>query len=182
MSRIGELPVEIPQGVQVAVEGNNVSVKGPRGSISNEVHPDMIVRADDKRVIVERPGNDRLHRSLHGLTRSLIQNMVDGVTKGFEKTLVISGVGYRASKQGRKLVLSVGYSHPVEIEPKEGIEIDVPEPTRIVVRGVDKQLVGEVAAGIRAVRQAEPFLGKGIRYEDERVRRKPGKAGRIAEA
>lgn len=181
MSRIGKLPVEIPGGVQVSVEGNTVTVRGPKGSISKKMHPEMLIRVEDNTVVVERPSDDRLHRSLHGLTRSLIQNMVDGVTKGFEKTLVISGVGYRARKQGNKLVLSVGYSHPVEIEPEKGIEIDVPEPTRIVVRGVDKQLVGQVAASIRSVREPEPFLGKGIRYEDEHVRRKPGKAGRVAE-
>lgn len=177
MSRIGKLPVKIPQGVEVNVQGNTVMVKGPKGSISREFHRDMKIRREDSAIIVERPSDDNLHKALHGLTRSLINNMVNGVTAGYEKKLSLEGVGYRAAKQGNKLVLTVGYSHPVEIEPPKGIEFEVPAPNKISVKGVDKELVGLMAANIRKVREPEPYKGKGIRYEDEVVRRKVGKTG-----
>ncbi|HHW03519.1 MAG TPA: 50S ribosomal protein L6 [Thermoanaerobacterales bacterium] len=177
MSRIGKLPVKIPQGVEVKVQGNTVTVKGPKGSISREFHRDMKIRHEGSQIIVERPSDDNMHKALHGLTRSLISNMVDGVTAGYEKKLSLEGVGYRAAKQGSKLVLTVGYSHPVEIEPPKGIEFEVPAPNKISVKGVDKELVGLVAANIRKVREPEPYKGKGIRYENEVVRRKVGKTG-----
>ncbi|MCR4432175.1 MAG: 50S ribosomal protein L6 [Tepidanaerobacteraceae bacterium] len=177
MSRIGKLPVKIPQGVEVKVQGNTVAVKGPKGSISREFHKDMNIKCEDSQIIVERPSDDNMHRALHGLTRTLIHNMVNGVTVGYEKKLALEGVGYRAAKQGNKLVLTVGYSHPVEIEPPQGIEFEVPAPNRISVKGVDKELVGQIAANIRKVREPEPYKGKGIRYEDEVVRRKVGKTG-----
>ncbi|WP_027718581.1 50S ribosomal protein L6 [Desulfovirgula thermocuniculi] len=179
MSRIGKKPVELPQGVQVQIEGNTVRVKGPKGELAREFHQDMRIRLDEQgRLVVERPSDDRFHKSLHGLTRTLLANMVEGVTKGFSKTLELVGVGYRAAKQGNKLVLTVGYSHPVEIEPPPGLEIEVPAPNKIVVKGLDKEKVGALAAYIRAVREPEPYKGKGIRYEGEVIRRKAGKAGK----
>jgi len=171
------MPVAIPEGVQVTVENNKVTVKGPKGSLTREFHKDMIIRTEDSKVIVERPSDQKNHRSLHGLTRSLINNMITGVVGGFQKVLVLEGVGYRAALQGKKLVLTVGYSHPVEIEPPAGIEFEVPAPNRIIVKGIDKELVGQIAANIRAVREPEPYKGKGIRYENEVVRRKEGKTG-----
>ncbi|MCL6614699.1 MAG: 50S ribosomal protein L6 [Firmicutes bacterium] len=180
MSRIGRMPIEIPQGVEVRVEGNVVRVKGPKGELSQGFHPEMQVTVAEGRVVVSRPSDERFHRSLHGLTRTLIANMMEGVTKGYSRTLEIEGVGYRAAKSGEKLVLTVGYSHPVEIAPPPGIEFEVPSPTRIVVKGLDKQRVGEVAAMIRAVRKPEPYQGKGIRYENEKIRRKAGKTGKAA--
>lgn len=177
MSRIGRLPIPLPQGVEVEIDGTAVRVKGPKGLLERELHQDMSIRVEDGRIVVERPSDNKLHRSLHGLTRTLINNMVLGVTRGFEKTLELSGVGYRASKQGNKLVLAVGYSHPVEIVPPLGLEIDVPAPTKIIVKGTDKEKVGALAANIRAVREPEPYKGKGIKYEGERIRRKAGKAG-----
>ncbi|WP_422448622.1 50S ribosomal protein L6 [Thermoanaerobacterium sp. DL9XJH110] len=177
MSRIGKKPVKIPQGVEVKIEGNTVTVKGPKGSISRQFHREMKIKEEDDKIIVERPSDDNMHRALHGLTRTLISNMVKGVVEGFEKRLSMEGVGYRAAKQGSKLVLTVGYSHPVEIEPPKGIEFEVPAPNKIVVKGIDKELVGQVAANIRKVREPEPYKGKGIRYEDEVIRRKVGKAG-----
>ncbi len=179
MSRVGKAPITIPNGVDVKIKGNTVTVKGPKGELSQDFHPDMTVKIEDGKIVVQRPSDERQHRSLHGLTRSLIANMIEGVTKGFSKSLQLVGTGYRASLSGRKLVLSVGYSHPVEITPPEGIQIEVPNPTAIRVHGIDKQLVGEVAAKIRAVKKPEPYLGKGIRYEGERVRRKMGKAGKV---
>lgn len=179
MSRIGKMPIKIPQGVEVKVEDHTVTVKGPKGELTKEFHPDMYITVEGDVLKVKRPSDEKFHKSLHGLTRTLLANMVEGVTKGFEKKLEINGVGYRAAKQGNKLVLTIGYSHPVEIEPKPGIEIEVPAPTRITVKGIDKQLVGEVAADIRAVRKPEPYLGKGIRYEGEHIRRKAGKAGKV---
>lgn len=179
MSRIGKAPVEIPAGVEVQVEGNLVKVKGPKGELTRKMHEAMKITVGDGVVEVQRPDDSKLHRSLHGLTRTLIANMVEGVTKGFEKVLEIRGVGYRASLQGKKLVLAVGYSHPVEMTAPQGIEFQVPAPTRISVKGIDKELVGEVAANIRAVRKPEPYLGKGIMYEGERIRRKAGKAGKV---
>ncbi|HHU87705.1 MAG: 50S ribosomal protein L6 [Pelotomaculaceae bacterium] len=177
MSRIGKQPIPVPAGVEVQIEGSNVRVKGPKGQLEKNLHRDMIIKYEEGRLLVERPSENKLHRSLHGLTRTLLNNMVVGVTSGFQKNLELVGVGYRASKQGKKLVLAVGYSHPVEIEPEEGLEIEVPAPTKINVKGVDKEKVGALAAAIRAVREPEPYKGKGIRYEGEYIRRKAGKAG-----
>ncbi|MGE5599400.1 MAG: 50S ribosomal protein L6 [Bacteroidota bacterium] len=180
MSRIGRKPIEIPQGVEVAIDGSVVRVKGPKGELTQAVNPGMRVVLADGRVLVERPSDEKRHRSLHGLTRTLLANMVEGVTKGYSKGLEIEGVGYRAAKSGQKLVLTVGYSHPVEIDPGPGVEFEVPAPTRITVRGLDKQRVGEVAAQVRAVRPPEPYQGKGIHYEKEQIRRKAGKTGKAA--
>ncbi len=177
MSRIGKQPIPVPAGVEVQIEGSNVRVKGPKGQLEKNLHRDMIIKYEEGRLLVERPSENKLHRSLHGLTRTLLNNMVVGVTSGFQKNLELVGVGYRAFKQGKKLVLAVGYSHPVEIEPEEGLEIEVPAPTKINVKGVDKEKVGALAAAIRAVREPEPYKGKGIRYEGEYIRRKAGKAG-----
>src|SRR5919198_2614015 len=168
MSRIGKQPVEIPSGVEVAVDGSRVTVKGPRGTLEQSFHREIRVVKDDGAVRVERPDDEGFHRALHGLTRTLIANMVEGVTKGFEKRLEIVGVGYRAALRGKALELAVGFSHPVTVEAPEGIEFEVPAPNRIVVRGYDKQLVGQVAADIRKIRKPEPYKGKGIRYADER--------------
>lgn len=179
MSRIGRQPVKIPAGVEVAVEGSTVRVKGPKGELVQTFHPDMRIEKVDGAIVVRRPSDEKQHKALHGLTRALIANMVVGVTKGYEKALELRGVGYRAAKQGRTLVLTVGFSHPVEVEPLPGVEIDVPAPNRIVVRGIDKQAVGEMAARIRKVKPAEPYLGKGIAYEGEQIRRKAGKAGKV---
>jgi large subunit ribosomal protein L6 len=176
MSRIGRQPIEIPSGVDVDIaEDQVVTVKGPRGSLSTRVHPDMKVVRDDGSIRVERPSDEGPHRSLHGLTRTLIANMVEGVTKGYEKRLAIVGVGYRAAMKGKDLEIQVGYSHPVVVPAPEGIEFEVPTPTQIVVRGNDKQQVGEVAANIRKIRKPEPYKGKGIRYENEYVRKKAAK-------
>jgi large subunit ribosomal protein L6 len=182
MSRIGKQPIEIPGGVTVDVSGETVSVKGPNGALSQRVSPDMRVTVADGEVRVERPSDQREHRALHGLTRSLIANMVEGVTKGFEKRLEIQGVGYRAALSGKDIELQVGFSHPVAFPAPEGIEFEVPAPTRITVRGIDKQLVGETAARIRRIRKPEPYKGKGIRYEGEYVRKKAGKAAKTAVA
>jgi large subunit ribosomal protein L6 len=180
MSRIGKQPIRVPDGVQVELQGTRVSVTGPRGSLHQDVHPRMKVTVDDGIVTVERRSEERLDKSLHGLTRTLIANMVAGVTEGFEKRLEIQGVGYRAALQGKDLELQVGYSHPVRFPAPEGIEFEVPAANRIVVRGNDKQQVGEVAANIRKVRKPEPYKGKGIRYEGEYVRKKAGKAAKGA--
>jgi large subunit ribosomal protein L6 len=177
MSRIGRQPVAVPAGVEVSIEGNTVRVKGPKGQLTREFPSGVVISMVDGTLRVERSSDDKLHRSLHGLTRTLLANMVTGVTKGFEKALELSGVGYRASKQGKKLVLAVGYSHPVEIVPEEGLEIDVPAPTKIIVKGIDKEKVGNLAAKIRSIREPEPYKGKGIKYEGEKIRRKAGKAG-----
>ncbi|HHV44249.1 MAG TPA: 50S ribosomal protein L6 [Firmicutes bacterium] len=179
MSRIGKQPIEIPAGVSVTVEGTRVTVKGPKGTLVKDLHPEMSISVEENQVVVRRPSDEKRHRALHGLTRTLIANMVDGVTKGYEKQLEIVGVGYRATKQGSGINLAVGYSHPVEFKAPEGIELDVPKPTQIIVRGIDKEVVGQVAANIRAVRPPEPYLGKGIRYVNEHVRRKAGKAGKV---
>lgn len=178
MSRIGRKPVALPQGVQVEVNGNVVKVKGPKGELTQNVHPDMKINVTDNQLTVERPSDEKKHRALHGLTRSLIANMVQGVTDGFTRGLDINGVGYRAAKQGNNLVLTIGYSHPVEIKPLSGIEIEVPAPNKILVKGIDKQAVGQMAAEIRAVREPEPYKGKGIKYDNEIIRRKAGKAGK----
>lgn len=178
MSRVGKKPIEIPAGVTVTVNGSTVTVKGPKGELTRAFHPDMTITVEDNILTVSRPSDAKEHRTLHGTICSLLANMVEGVSKGYEKGLELVGVGYRASKQGKKLVLSVGYSHPVEIEPEQGLEIEVPSQTKIVVKGADKQRVGELAANIRAVRSPEPYKGKGIRYEGEVVRRKEGKTGK----
>jgi large subunit ribosomal protein L6 len=180
MSRIGRQPIAIPSGVDVDVDGSRVKVTGPRGTLERSFHPDMRIVMDDGTVRVERPTDERLHRSLHGLTRSLIANMVEGVTNGFEKRLEIVGVGYRAVMKGADLELALGFSHPVSIPAPEGIEFEVSAPTRISIRGIDKQQVGEVAADIRKIRKPEPYKGKGIRYEGEYVRKKAGKAAKGA--
>src|SRR5439155_18986378 len=180
MSRVGKQPVPIPSGVDVSVEGTRVTVKGPRGTREQGFHREIRILKDDGRIRVERPDDEGFHRALHGLTRTLIANMVEGVTKGYEKRLEIVGVGYRAALRGEDLELAVGFSHPVAFPHPEGIEFEVPAPTRITVRGIDKQLVGEVAAKIRKVRKPEPYKGKGIRYEGEFVRKKAGKAAKGA--
>lgn len=177
MSRIGKLPITIPAGVEVKIDGNSISVKGPKGQLSRTTHKDMNLAIEDGKVIVTRPSDEKAHKALHGLTRALIANMVTGVTAGYEKTLELVGVGYRAAKQGNKLVLTVGYSHPVEFEPGADLQIEVPAPNKVIVKGTDKEKVGLLAANIRAVREPEPYKGKGIKYSDEVVRRKVGKAG-----
>jgi large subunit ribosomal protein L6 len=178
MSRVGKKPISVPKDVDLKLEGATLSVTGPRGQLRRSLSPELTVRIEEDRILVERPNDTKRLRSLHGLTRTLISNMVEGVTKGFSKSLELIGVGYRASKSGRKLVLSVGYSHPVEIAPPEGIEIEVPNPTLVTIRGYDKETVGQLAATIRDVRPPEPYQGKGIRYAGERVRRKAGKTGK----
>ncbi len=178
MSRIGKMPVPIPPQVTVEIDGTTVRAKGPKGELVKTFHPDMKIELVDGQIVVKRPSDHRIHRSLHGLTRSLIANMIQGVSEGFRKELVIEGIGYRAEMRGRTLVVSAGYSHPVEVEPPEGIEFTVERGARnIIVSGIDKEVVGEVAAKIRAIRPPEPYKGKGIRYADEYVRRKAGKAG-----
>jgi large subunit ribosomal protein L6 len=175
MSRIGKLPIEIPAGVDVQVEPGRVRVKGPKGELSQHVSPDLSIEREDSTLRVTRPTDRGEHRALHGLTRSLIFNMVQGVTDGFQKQLEIQGVGYRAQLRGKSLELALGYSHPVRMDAPEGIEFEVPQPTQVIVRGIDKQAVGEVAAQIRKLRPPEPYKGKGIRYAGEYVARKVGK-------
>jgi len=175
MSRIGKKPIEIPDGVNIDVKPGEVTVKGPKGELSQDLVREMKVSIDDGTLTVERPTDRGEHRALHGLTRSLIANMVTGVTDGFERRLQIQGVGYRAQLKGKELEMSLGYSHPVTVEAPEGIEFEVPQPTEVVVRGINKQLVGEVAARIRKRRPPEPYKGKGVRYADEHVTRKVGK-------
>jgi large subunit ribosomal protein L6 len=175
MSRIGNRPIEIPEGVEVDVAGGLVTVKGPKGELRQSVSRAMRIERSDGTLTVERPSERGEHRALHGLTRTLIANMVEGVTDGFEKRLEIQGVGYRARLQGKQLELALGYSHPVSITPPEGIEFEVPQPTEVIVRGIDKQLVGEIAARVRKQRPPEPYKGKGVRYAGEYVRRKVGK-------
>ena len=175
MSRIGRKPIQIPEGVEIDVKPGAVSVKGPKGELDQSVNRDMKVAIEEGTLTVARPTDRGEHRALHGLTRSLIANMVEGVTDGFERRLEIQGVGYRANLKGRDLEMSLGYSHPVSIEAPEGIEFEVPVPTQVVVRGIDKQLVGEIAARIRRTRPPEPYKGKGVRYQGEHVARKVGK-------
>ena len=175
MSRIGRKPIEIPEGVEIDVKPGAVSVKGPKGELAQDLSRDMNVAVDDGTLTVSRPTDRGDHRALHGLTRSLIANMVEGVTDGFERRLEIQGVGYRANLRGKNLEMSLGYSHPVSIEAPDGIEFEVPQPTEIIVRGIDKQLVGETAARIRKSRPPEPYKGKGVRYQGEHVARKVGK-------
>jgi large subunit ribosomal protein L6 len=177
VSRVGRLPVNIPSGVKCELSGLHLRVSGPKGELERDLHPDMTVAVEASQVLVTRPTDKGEHRSLHGLTRALIQNMVVGVTQGFEKTLKIEGVGYRASIQGKALNLALGYSHPVLVEPPAGITFVVPDTTTIKVQGIDRELVGQIAANVRAWRKPEPYKGKGIRYEKEHVRRKVGKAG-----
>ncbi len=175
MSRIGRKPIPVPAGVSVAIEPERVTVNGPKGELSERIHRDITVAQEGEELVVTRPTDRGEHRALHGLTRSLVANMVEGVTSGFEKRLEIQGVGYRAQLKGKDLELALGYSHPVPIRAPDGIEFEVPQPTRIVVRGISKQLVGETAANIRKQRKPEPYKGKGIRYEGEYVARKVGK-------
>ena len=179
MSRIGRMPIAVPAGVDVAIEGVKVSVKGPRGSLSREITPRLTVIREDDTLRVERPDDAKESRELHGLTRTLIANMVTGVTTGYRKGLEITGVGYRAQLVGRKLQLNLGYSHPIEIDPPDGVAFEVETPTRLAVTGIDKELVGHVAARVRAMRKPEPYKGKGVRYSGEVIRRKAGKAGKI---
>lgn len=178
MSRIGRLPVEIPQGVDVKIDGTSVSVKGPKGTLAREFHKDITIKVEDGKIVVTRPSDDKEYRALHGLTRALLNNMVKGVSEGFQKTLEINGVGYKAQKQGKKVVLSLGYSHPVEIEENEDIQLELPNPNTIVVKGIDKEKVGQYAAVVRGKREPEPYKGKGIKYADEVIRRKEGKTGK----
>lgn len=179
MSRIGRLPVEIPAGVEVSIAENNVvTVKGPKGTLKESLPVEMDIKIENNQVVVTRPNDLKKMKSLHGLTRTLIANMVTGVTKGYEKTLEINGVGYRAQKQGKKLILSLGYSHPVEMEDPEGLESVLDGQNKIVIKGIDKQKVGQYAAEIREKRKPEPYKGKGIKYADEVIRRKVGKTGK----
>lgn len=178
MSRVGKKPIEIPAGVTVTLDNNNVTVKGPKGELTRAFHADIEIKVEDNIINISRPSEAKEHRALHGTTRAVLANMVEGVSKGFERSLELVGVGYRASKQGNKLVLSVGYSHPVEIEAEAGLEIEVPANTKVIIRGTDKERVGALAANIRDVRPPEPYKGKGIRYEGEFVRRKEGKTGK----
>jgi len=175
VSRIGRKPIPVPAGVTVTIEPDAVRVKGPKGELSEAIHRDITVSQEDDQLVVTRPTDRGPHRALHGLTRSLVANMVEGVTSGYSKTLEIQGVGYRAQLKGKDLELALGYSHPVAIKAPEGIEFEVPQPTRVIVKGISKQLVGEIAANIRKQRPPEPYKGKGIRYEGEYVARKVGK-------
>ncbi len=180
MSRIGRLPVEVPKGVEVEIKGSHVKVKGPKGELKRTFPADMMIKFEDGEIKVQRPSDQPTHRALHGMTRALVNNMVIGVSTGFEKILEINGVGYRAELQGQNLVLHVGYSHPVEVEPPDGIMFEVDARTRqIKIMGRDKEMVGQVAANVRKVRPPEPYKGKGIKYIDERIRRKAGKSGRV---
>ena len=179
MSRIGRLPVAVPSSVDVTIEGRRLTVKGPKGTLTRELHPDMTVSREDGSLVVSRPTEQKAHRQLHGLTRTLVNNMVVGVTDGYRKGLEIAGVGYRAAKTGEKLTLNLGYSHQIEIDPPAGITFEVENPTRLAVIGIDKELVGQIAAQVRSTRKPEPYKGKGVRYAGEKIRRKAGKAGKI---
>ena len=178
MSRIGKMPITIPAGVEVSVkDGNEVTVKGPKGTLTRTCHPDMIIKVEGAVMTVERPDDEKEHRSLHGLTRTLLHNMVVGVTEGFKKELDVNGVGYRVAKQGSQLVMNLGYSHQVFVDEIDGITIDAPAPNKIIISGIDKQAVGQFAAEVRGKRPPEPYKGKGIKYTDEVIRRKEGKTG-----
>jgi large subunit ribosomal protein L6 len=180
VSRIGRMPVEVPQGVDVAIQGSHIRVKGPKGQLEHTFPAAMKISLDAGVITVERPSDEREHRALHGMTRAIINNMVTGVSQGFEKVLEVNGVGYRAEMSGSTLVINVGYSHPVEVEPPHGITFDVDTRARLIkVQGYDKAQVGQVAADIRKIRPPEPYKGKGIKYLDERIRRKAGKAGKV---
>ena len=178
MSRIGNKPITVPDGVEVKIEDQKVTVKGPKGTLEKEFHKDMKITLENNVITVARPNDDKEYRSLHGLTRTLISNMIHGVKEEFTRKLEVNGVGYRAQKQGKKLVLTLGYSHPVEMEEPEGITFDVPNPNEIIVRGIDKEVVGQTAAVIRTKRPPEVYRGKGIKYAEETIRRKEGKAGK----
>jgi large subunit ribosomal protein L6 len=178
MSRVGKEPIAVPKGVEVKIDGSHVTVKGPKGQLDREIHADMKLEQADGELKVTRPSDQPRHRALHGLTRALIFNMVVGVTEGYSKTLELQGVGYRAQMEGKALSLALGYSHPVNVSPAEGIEFEVDGTTKIIVRGINKQAVGQAAADVRKLRPPEPYKGKGIRYEGEYVRRKAGKAGK----
>ncbi len=180
MSRVGKLPIPLPKGVEVRVAGRLVTVKGPKGELSREVDADMGVEQQDGQVVITRPTDQQRHRAVHGLTRALVANMVSGVSEGFSKTLEMQGVGYRAQMQGADLVLAIGFSHPVNIKPPQNIEFEVDGTSKIIVRGINKEQVGQVAADVRKIRPPEPYKGKGIRYAGEYVRRKAGKAGKAA--
>lgn len=179
MSRIGLKPIEIPSGVEIKVNDKNyIDVKGPKGSLGQQLSEDMGIKIEENEIIVSRPTENKRHKSLHGLTRTLIANMIEGVINGYSKTLEIQGTGYRAQKQGKKLILNLGYSHPIELDDPEGIEVDVPKVNQIIIKGMNKQQVGNYAAVIRDFRKPEPYKGKGVRYMDEMVRRKVGKTGK----
>ncbi|WP_208026686.1 50S ribosomal protein L6 [Rhabdothermincola sediminis] len=179
MSRVGRSPIPLPNGVDVVIEGGHITVKGPKGTLERDLPPTITVRQDDGQLIVERPDDERQNRALHGLTRSLVNNMVVGVTDGFRKDLDIVGVGYRATAKGpTTLELALGFSHPVSVEAPDGVTFEVPTPTHVVVHGIDKETVGQVAANIRAIRKPEPYKGKGVKYRDERILRKAGKAAK----
>ena len=179
MSRIGRLPIAVPAGVDVTIDGRNVTVRGPRGSLNRALHPDITVSRQEATLVVTRPTEQKTHKQLHGLTRTLVNNMVVGVTDGYRKGLEITGVGYRAALVGRKLQLNLGYSHQIEIDPPEGISFEVETPTRLAVVWIDKELVGQIAAKVRSTRKPEPYKGKGVRYAGEYIRRKASKAGKI---
>ena len=177
MSRVGNAPVVVPAGVEVKLDGHTITVKGPLGELTRALHPDMSIEIGDSEVIVKRPSDDKAHKSLHGLTRALIDNMVTGVTKGYQKALEIDGIGYRAEKKGKTLVMNLGFSHPVEMEDPEGIETVCETQNKVIVKGISKEAVGAHAANIRAKRPPEPYKGHGVKYADEHIRRKVGKTG-----
>jgi large subunit ribosomal protein L6 len=179
MSRIGRLPIQVPPSVDVSIVGRDITVKGPKGELHRALHPDMHVSMEGSTITVERPSEAKYHKQLHGLTRTLVSNMVTGVTTGYRKQLEITGVGYRAVKVGEKLQLSLGYSHPIEIDPPAGIAFELETPVKLAVAGIDKELVGQVAAIVRSKRKPEPYKGKGVHYLGETIRRKAGKAGKI---
>jgi large subunit ribosomal protein L6 len=179
MSRIGNKPIPLPKGVTVELDGLHITVKGPKGTLERDLRPEISVKQEEGQLVVTRPAETNLHRSLHGLTRTLIANMVTGVTDGFTRNLEIAGVGYRVAKDGNNLIFALGFSHPVRVEPPSGITFNVETPTRLSVSGIDKQVVGEQAAQIRKLREPEPYKGKGISYQGERIRRKAGKAGKV---
>ncbi len=178
MSRIGNKPIDVPQGVEIKIDGHHITVKGPKGTLEKNLHKNMEVSLDNNVITVKRPNDEPFNRSLHGLTRTLISNMIEGVVNEYKRELEINGVGYRAQKKGNKLVMNLGYSHPVEMDPPEGITFDVPDANHIVVRGIDKEIVGQTAAVVRTKRPPEVYRGKGIKYAEEHIRRKEGKAGK----
>ena len=178
MSRIGNKPIEVPQGVEVKIDGNHITVKGPKGTLEKDLHKNMEVVLEGNTITVKRPNDEPVNRSLHGLTRTLIHNMIEGVLNEYKRELEINGVGYRAQKKGNQLVMNLGYSHPVEMDPPEGITFDLPDANHIIVRGIDKELVGQTAAVVRTKRPPEVYRGKGIKYAEEHIRRKEGKAGK----